>query len=83
MANPTPNVGLLVTCLADLFRPSVARAAVVLLRRAGCRVHVPPQKRCLTPFHDPFPWSGTPGSWKLMNRRRLRGKRQIEQKLTA
>ncbi len=48
----TPNVGLLVTCLADLFRPSVARAAVLLLRRAGCRVHVPAQTCCGQPAYN-------------------------------
>ena len=52
MAHDTPNVGLLVTCLADLFRPSVARAAVVLLRRAGCRVHVPAQTCCGQPAYN-------------------------------
>ncbi len=48
----SPNVGLLVTCLADLFRPSVARAAVLLLRRAGCRVHVPAQTCCGQPAYN-------------------------------
>ncbi len=52
MANTTPNVGLLVTCLADLFRPSVARAAVLLLRRAGCRIHVPAQTCCGQPAYN-------------------------------
>lgn len=41
-----PRVGLLVTCLADLFRPSVGFAAVKLLERAGCRVEVPELQTC-------------------------------------
>ena len=41
-----PNVGLFVTCLVDLFRPSVGFAAVKLLEDAGCRVHVPASQTC-------------------------------------
>ncbi len=40
------NVGLFVTCLVDLFRPSVAFAAIKLLEQAGCRVSVPPTQTC-------------------------------------
>ncbi len=40
------RVGLFVTCLADLFRPSVAWASVALLEQAGYRVDVPPQQTC-------------------------------------
>jgi L-lactate dehydrogenase complex protein LldE len=40
------RVGLFVTCLADLFRPSVAFAAVRLLEDAGCEVHVPGAQIC-------------------------------------
>ena len=40
------TVGLFVTCLADLFRPSVAFAAVRLLEAAGCRVEVPETQTC-------------------------------------
>ncbi|HZD25357.1 MAG TPA: (Fe-S)-binding protein [Alphaproteobacteria bacterium] len=43
------NVGLLVTCLADLFRPSVGFATVKLLEDAGCTVHVPEQTCCGQP----------------------------------
>jgi len=43
------NVGLLVTCLADLFRPTVGFAAAKLLEEAGCRVHVPVQTCCGQP----------------------------------
>ena len=41
-----PCVGLFVTCLVDLFRPSVGFAAVKLLERAGCEVMVPGAQTC-------------------------------------
>ena len=41
-----PTVGLFVTCLVDLFRPSVGFAAVKLLEDAGCRVEVPASQTC-------------------------------------
>jgi L-lactate dehydrogenase complex protein LldE len=41
-----PNVALFVTCLVDLFRPSVGFAAIKLLERAGCRVDVPAAQTC-------------------------------------
>lgn len=40
------RVGLFVTCLVDLFRPSVGFAAVKLLEEAGCEVHVPITQTC-------------------------------------
>ena len=40
------RVGLFVTCLADLMRPSVAFAAVKLLEDAGCIVAVPAAQTC-------------------------------------
>ena len=43
MAEPA-RVALLVTCLVDLFRPSVGFAAVKLLEQAGCTVEVPAQE---------------------------------------
>jgi L-lactate dehydrogenase complex protein LldE len=43
------HVGLFVTCLVDLFRPSVGFAAVKLLEDAGCTVEVPPQSCCGQP----------------------------------
>lgn len=46
MARDAVDVGLFVTCLADLFRPTVAFAAVKLLQDAGCRVHVPAAQTC-------------------------------------
>lgn len=41
-----PRVGLFVTCLVDLFRPSVGFATVKLLEDAGCRVEVPEAQTC-------------------------------------
>ena len=46
MTPSTPNVGLFVTCLVDLMRPSVGFAAVELLEAAGCRVTVPAAQTC-------------------------------------
>ena len=40
------QVALFVTCLVDLFRPSVGFAAVKLLERAGCTVSVPAAQTC-------------------------------------
>ena len=40
------RVALFVTCLVDLFRPSVGFAAVKLLEEAGCTVDVPPLQVC-------------------------------------
>ncbi|HYM33574.1 MAG TPA: (Fe-S)-binding protein [Candidatus Cybelea sp.] len=40
------TVGLFVTCLVDLFRPTVGFAAVKLLEQAGCKVEVPPTQVC-------------------------------------
>jgi len=41
-----PHVGLFVTCLVDLFRPSVGFAAIKLLEAAGARVEVPRAQTC-------------------------------------
>ncbi len=41
-----PSVALFVTCLVDLFRPSVGFAAVKLLEDAGCTVDVPVAQTC-------------------------------------
>jgi L-lactate dehydrogenase complex protein LldE len=41
-----PRVGLFVTCLVDLMRPSVGFAAVKLLEQAGCDVIVPETQTC-------------------------------------
>jgi len=42
----TKRVALFVTCLVDLFRPSVGFAAVKLLEDAGCEVIVPTDQTC-------------------------------------
>jgi L-lactate dehydrogenase complex protein LldE len=41
-----PHVGLFVTCLVDLLRPSVGFAAVTLIEAAGCDVTVPMAQTC-------------------------------------
>ncbi|NQV22267.1 MAG: (Fe-S)-binding protein [Rhodospirillales bacterium] len=41
-----PNVALFITCLVDLYRPSVGFAAVKLLEDAGCTVSVPEAQTC-------------------------------------
>ncbi|NQW11915.1 MAG: (Fe-S)-binding protein [Alphaproteobacteria bacterium] len=41
-----PRVGLFVTCLVDLYRPSVGFAALKLLEDAGCEVVVPRAQTC-------------------------------------
>ncbi|MEQ8826007.1 MAG: (Fe-S)-binding protein [Filomicrobium sp.] len=49
MAQPAatkPRVGLFVTCLVDMFRPSVGMAAVTLLEAADCEVVVPTGQTC-------------------------------------
>ena len=48
MADETkrPRVALFITCLVDLFRPTVGFAAVKLLEAAGCEVVVPPAQTC-------------------------------------
>jgi L-lactate dehydrogenase complex protein LldE len=46
MPSASPRVGLFVTCLVDLMRPSVGFAAVKLLEDAGCRVEVPEAQTC-------------------------------------
>jgi L-lactate dehydrogenase complex protein LldE len=56
-AAKTPNrssirVGLFVTCLVDLMRPSVGFAAVKLLEDAGCYVFVPSQTCCGQPAYN-------------------------------
>ncbi len=44
-----PRVGLFITCLVDLMRPSVGFAAVKLLEEAGCIVDAPVQTCCGQP----------------------------------
>lgn len=45
-ADRSRRVGLFVTCLVDLFRPTVGFAAVKLLEDAGCTVDVPMTQTC-------------------------------------
>ena len=40
------RVALFVTCLVDLFRPTIGFAAVKLLEEAGCIVEVPRAQTC-------------------------------------
>lgn len=46
------RVGLLITCLADMFRPEVGFASVKLLEQAGCEVEVPLQSCCGQPAYN-------------------------------
>ena len=41
-----PRVGLFVTCLVDLFRPTVGFAAIKLIEDTGCSVDVPMAQTC-------------------------------------
>ncbi|WP_439597191.1 (Fe-S)-binding protein [Falsiroseomonas sp.] len=46
MTPTRPRVALFVTCLVDLYRPSVGFAAIRLLEQAGCEVVVPEAQTC-------------------------------------
>ena len=46
LPSDAPRVGLFVTCLVDLMRPSVGFAALRLLERAGAKVVVPEKQTC-------------------------------------
>jgi L-lactate dehydrogenase complex protein LldE len=46
VAGYAPSVGLFVTCLVDLIRPTVGFASIQLLERAGCVVSVPRIQTC-------------------------------------
>ncbi|MGE0718130.1 MAG: heterodisulfide reductase-related iron-sulfur binding cluster, partial [Alphaproteobacteria bacterium] len=61
------RVGLFVTCLVDLFRPTVGFAAVRLLEAAGCTVVVPEQTCCGQPAYN----SGDRAAAKTVARRVL------------
>jgi L-lactate dehydrogenase complex protein LldE len=53
MSETPVRVGLFVTCLVDLFRPTVGFAAVKLLEEAGCTVDVPRAQTCCgQPAHN-------------------------------
>lgn len=45
-SQPIFHVGLFVTCLVDLFRPSVGFSSIKLLEQAGCKVSVPTTQTC-------------------------------------
>lgn len=45
-SDPKPRVALFVTCLVDMYRPTVGFAAVRLLQEAGCHVDVPRLQTC-------------------------------------
>jgi L-lactate dehydrogenase complex protein LldE len=62
------RVGLFVTCLVDLMRPSVGFAAVKLLEDAGCKVIVPEQTCCGQPAYN----SGDRASAKTLARQTMR-----------
>jgi L-lactate dehydrogenase complex protein LldE len=54
------QVALFVTCLADLFRPSVAFNSIALLEEAGCAVTVPQAQTCCgQPGYNSGDYSGT------------------------
>jgi L-lactate dehydrogenase complex protein LldE len=46
MPSSSPRIGLFVTCLVDLFRPSIGFASLKLLEDAGCTVEVPQAQTC-------------------------------------
>ncbi len=46
MSEIPKNVALFVTCLVDLFRPSVGFAAIKIMEDAGCTVAVPNAQTC-------------------------------------
>jgi L-lactate dehydrogenase complex protein LldE len=46
MLQTRPRVALFVTCLVDLYRPTVGFAAIRLLELAGCQVEVPRAQTC-------------------------------------
>jgi L-lactate dehydrogenase complex protein LldE len=46
MPEKRPRVALFVTCLVDLYRPTVGFAAMRLLEQAGCEVVVPREQTC-------------------------------------
>ena len=62
------RVGLFVTCLVDLMRPSVGFAAVKLLEDAGCKVIVPAQTCCGQPAFN----SGDRADAKALARQTMR-----------
>lgn len=59
-SSAAPRVGLFVTCLVDLFRPSIGFASMKLLEDAGCTVEVPPMQVCCgQPAFNSGDWPAT------------------------
>lgn len=57
--NDKPQVGLFVTCLVNVFRPSVGFASVQLLEAAGCEVIIPEAQTCCgQPGYNPGDYDG-------------------------
>ena len=52
LPNGKPRVALFITCLVDLFRPSIGFASAKLLEDAGCEVFVPIQTCCGQPAYN-------------------------------
>jgi L-lactate dehydrogenase complex protein LldE len=46
MSDSKPRVAMFVTCLVDLYRPTIGFAAIRLLEEAGCQVEVPRAQTC-------------------------------------
>jgi L-lactate dehydrogenase complex protein LldE len=69
-----PRVGLFITCLVDLIRPSVGFAAVKLLDDAGCRVEVPVQTCCGQPAYN----SGDRGTTRDLAERMIEAFRSVD-----
>src|SRR3954453_14996551 len=69
-----PRVGLFVTCLVDLMRPSIGFAAVKLLEDAGCVVEVPLQTCCGQPAYN----SGDRGTTRDLAERVLEAFRSFD-----
>lgn len=59
VSEKTLNVGLFVTCLVDLFRPSIGFSCVKLLEMHGCKVFVPEQTCCGQPAYNSGDRKGT------------------------
>ncbi len=68
------RVGLFVTCLVDLMRPSVGFAAVKLLEEAGCTVEVPLQTCCGQPAYN----TGDRGTTRVLAERMIEAFRSFD-----
>jgi len=60
MSENTPHIGLFVTCLVNLFRPSVGFSTIQLLEKAGCKVTIPETQTCCgQPGYNPGDFDST------------------------